>query len=172
MTKKSMVSTIASIAVKIAWSLRRRAVWRYTKTDVNRIASTGSKLLEITNKPGWVRPFNDEVAEMIIAEADPAPRMAATNAEMSTSFRRIWSGPSGGPPWEAAPLLSGLEYHSFELSFCKLPLDGKVLISVYSVNLCALCASVVNKLSTKRSTTEAQRTLRLHREFKFRTPLG
>jgi len=53
------------------------------------IASTGSKLLEITSRPGWVKPLNDEVAEMIIAEADPAPRMAATNAEMSTSFRRI-----------------------------------------------------------------------------------
>jgi len=56
---------------------------------VNRIASSGSKLLEITNRPGWVKPFSDEVAEMIIAEADPAPRMAATNAEMNTSFRRI-----------------------------------------------------------------------------------
>ncbi len=33
--------------------------------------------------------LSDEVADMIIAEAEPAPTMAATNAQMNTSFRRI-----------------------------------------------------------------------------------
>jgi len=42
---------------------------------------------------------------------------------------------------------------------------GSVLIAVFSVNLCVLCASVVNELATKRLTTEAQSTQRVTENF-------
>jgi len=74
----------------------------------------------MTSSPGRVKPFSDEVAEMIMAEAEPAPRMAATNAAMKTSFRRIWSVSFGRPACGKQDLfLSGLEYHSLDATFVR-----------------------------------------------------
>jgi hypothetical protein len=88
-TNAAKISSREIRVVSAAWSLRRRAVWRYTKIDAISVAMRGNRKVEKTRAPGLVSGLRDENTNSIIVMAPPAPITAASSEQRITSLSRI-----------------------------------------------------------------------------------